>query len=458
MQIIIHGNRDYQKFFSLTPEKGRGPYVPSHYMLKRETEDGVLLCSTLTGELVLLSPEEKQALDRCPADLSPVTQGLIRHRFLVPQGVREDLTVEQLRAVMMKRLEAKRVIVNYNILPTTFCNARCFYCFESGVRHVHMSNETADRLVKFIASHHGGKKVTLAWFGGEPMLGMRQIDRICRGLDRLNISYVSDMTSNGFLFDADLARHAREAWQLKSIQITLDGTREIYNRIKAYLSAGEDPYERVLRNIGLLADEGVRVRIRLNMDSHNEKDLENLIDELSDRFAGKKTVRVYVAILDEGAGFDPISHTPEEQERLVKRLSQLRDRLEEKGWPHFRAGMLPGLCINSCRADDPHSVQCTPEGILSKCVTHIYEDTVGSLEEGVTDREKEVWWRQRAPFDGCETCPLYPSCLYLLKNCPDRRTGCDTDDRRRKIAGYEALMLSKYEEWKAAGNNTEEEA
>ncbi len=447
MREIITGKKDILGLLARN-RRQYSIYKQSLYTLRRETKDGALLCNTLTGEMVLLSQEEREAFDRLPGRLVSALGELIDHRFAVPQDCDEGRTAEQLQALLQKRCEAKRIITHYNILPTTYCNARCFYCYECDIPHVHMSEETADALVEFIAAHHGDAPVKLSWFGGEPLLGKQRIDRICRRLDRMDIGYVSDMISNGYLFDADLVCQAQEVWKLKRVQITLDGTREIYNRIKAYVSPGEDPYLRVLRNIGLLTGAGIHVDIRLNMDSHNAEDLDRLIDELTERFEKRERLFIYVRQLDEGEGFDPIRHSPEELERLKHQLIELQEKLESKGWRQHKDADFPCLRINSCMADDPQSVQCTPDGLFSKCEDRIYEHMVGTVETGITDREQVKWWQQRVSYPGCAECPLYPSCIRLLKNCPVKKGKCTAYDLEHRIAYYLDLMLEKYEAWK----------
>ncbi len=447
MDIIVHGNMNCLKFFS-RPREGCGSlFIPSRYMIRQAVSDGVLLCSTLTGELALLNPEEVKYMGGEPVPFSSETADLIAHRFLVPRDVPENRTVDQLHSVMLKRREAKNVINNYSVLTTTYCNARCFYCFESGIRHVHMSEETADRLVRFITEHHGESKVKLAWFGGEPLLGRRRIDRICQGLSERGVVFTSTMTSNGYLFDPESVHRASEVWNLKRVQITLDGTEKLYNKIKAYVSPDDNPYRRVMHNIGLLSDAGIYVNIRLNLDSHNGQDLALLIRELSERFPERKKISVYVSILNEGLGFDPISHTAGDREKLHQTIIGLWDLLKKQGWPVFGASEFPQLKDGFCIASSPYSIQCTPDGIFSKCTGSIYENPVGNLTEGITDTEKIIWWRQRSPFDGCEACPLYPSCTRHLVHCPSR-TPCIEEELKGRIEGYKELMIKKYEDRK----------
>lgn len=447
MRFIVPGNKNIQRLLSSIQVESKSLYVLSNFLLRQDTEDGVLLCNTLTGEMALLTIEDMQALEQTPIHPSENVNELIRHRFLVPQGCREAEAADQLRNLLLKRREAKKDIYNYVILPTTFCNARCFYCYESGIRHVHMSEDTAKQLVEFIATHHGDNIVNLSWFGGEPLIGKQRIDQICDDLEKRMITFSSTMTSNGFLFDVELVKHAKKAWNLKSVQITMDGTEEIYNRTKAYVTTDVNPYQKVLRNINFLLEAGIQVNIRLNLDSHNVKDVAELIDYLSERFQSNNFF-MYVSRLNEEVGFAPIHRNTEDKEQLYKALKQIRSLLEKKGWPQFRADKLPYMQTFYCIAEDPCSVLCTPDGVLGKCLDHIYEDTVGSLTEGVSDKEKINWWRQRAIRHGCDICPLYPFCNNLLLHCPMREEECYAEMREYKMAGFRAIMLREYEKWK----------
>lgn len=455
MQIIVAGNRDYLKILCYAKHLKNTYFKLSHSVLLCKKENETLLCNTLTGELILLSDKEKEQLEHLPStELFGLTD-LKLHGFLTPQDHQEDQSVEQLCAIMLKRQEAKKTITHYNILPTTFCNARCFYCYESNIHHVHMSEETADKLIEFIAEHHGDAKVKLSWFGGEPMVGKARIDQICQGLTDRGIPFTSGMTSNGYLFDADVVQHAKEAWKMKSIQITLDGTEEIYNQTKAYVNVSVNPYHRVIQNIGYFADAGIHVDIRLNLDSHNAENLTELIEELSERFKNREYLAIYVSQLDEGAGFDPIEHSQSDLERLARQLIDLQELLESKGWPQFRETKLPSLRVTSCMADDPCTVQCTPDGIFSKCEDQIYNHTVGSLDEGITNKEEIKYWQQRRAFEGCAECPLYPSCIRLLKNCPVKTAKCTEYEKSRRIARYKEIMLEEYEKWKQSQASAE---
>ena len=451
MQIIVEGSKPIKRLIEQKYYENR-QYVPSKFQLRLETDKGMLVCNTLTGGVVLLSVEEKDILLGKAQKNGQIVKELLKQGLLVPKNCDEIKRCEQLRAILIKRQEAQHIIDHYNILPTTGCNAKCFYCYESNLRHISMSMETAERLVEFIYKNHGGKRVLLSWFGGEPTLGVRQIDYICERLRQLKVPYDSEMVSNAYLFDSNLVEHAKSYWNLNNIQITLDGTEKVYNRTKAYVAIKDNAYQRVLRNIKLFLDENINVNIRLNMDNHNVQDLRDLIDELTDRFQGEKHLAIYVRLLKEGAGFSPIEHNDENLRELRSQFLEMQNLLEKNGWKQIWRFSIPKLRSFTCMADNPCSVQCTPEGVLSKCEDYIYEHTVGTLTDGVNNENEMHWWRQRIKHDECESCVLYPSCTYLLKNCPTRPSRCNVSERNHRIQLCYEKMLDALEQWKHSKN------
>ena len=47
----------------------------------------------------------------------------------------------------------------------------------------------------------GGKPVKIRWLGGEPTVAAHRIDQISKGLIDRGIDFISNITTNGYLFD-----------------------------------------------------------------------------------------------------------------------------------------------------------------------------------------------------------------------------------------------------------------
>ena len=391
------------------------------YLVQEQCGEGTLLLNIVSGELILLSEKENELLSLLPSPYVPEMDELIAHRFLVTETFDESKSVDQLRT-LLKKLQPQKGITGFSILPTTACNARCFYCFESNEPRYTMTAEIAEKTVEFIAAHcEPDKTVPIKWFGGEPTAGEKRIDQICDLLQEKGIRYTSSMISNAYLFDEEMVRKAKEKWKLTSIQITLDGTEPVYNQVKAYVNAEGSPYQRVMRNIGLLLDAGIRVLVRINLDKHNEDDLTELVKELGNRFSGRKLFEAYAAPLFEGAGYAPIIHQEDDHSGIVQSVLRLNQQIEQvgcrRGTRYVQNSALPSLRYYYCMADNPRSIQINPLGQFGKCEHYISTHLVGSLKDGcASDSPEWQYWMNPVYLESCKKCSLYPDC-GLIKNC-----------------------------------------
>lgn len=414
MKTIVEGKANVCKLLGKQRVKTGTKYRLIKYVLRAECKDGTLLHNVITGQLVLLSSEQTQALETLPAEARGILNELIKEYFLVPIEYEDKEIVYQLRKIM-KRLFQSNGISSYTILTTTNCNARCFYCYQSNITHVNMSSETADKVINYMLSHRSNEPLHLKWFGGEPLVGIARIDQICRALRKNKVEYTSSMISNGFLFDEETIRKAVHLWKLKRIQITLDGTMEVYNRTKAYVSNDSNPYCRVINNIKLLLENGIYVVIRLNLDSHNQNDLGNLVEDLQVNFGTYKNIGLYTHVLFENEGFSPLKRDKAITRSLYDSQDQLRKRIDREGLS-VRRERLPSLKTHSCMADSDNAVCIFPDGRLYKCEHTEEGDEFGSIDSAETLPLNIMKFKETYETRNCRECPLFPKCV-LLKNC-----------------------------------------
>lgn len=421
----------------LCPEQrpADGGYRFSQYGLRVPCEEGVLLYHTLTGELLILSDDED---GRSESDGS-LRSELIRKRFFVPEDYDEYALCRQIRQVAGLLTPKKKRITNFTVFTTMDCNARCRYCYELGRPRIPMSDRTARDAAEYISRVCEGGKVALSWFGGEPLMNRGAIDIITAELRRRGVPFTSRIVSNGYLFDADTVRTAVGEWSLERAQITLDGTEEKYNRIKNYVGSEGSAFRRVLDNIGLLLDAGVRVTIRLNADLDNAEDLSKLTDELADRFRGEKKPVLYSVLLhdfspsgaDEGAGAEALEAWDALQRKILESpLGSLR-RLPR------------GIQTNGCMADSDSSVTILPDGRIGKCEHESERDLIGSIYSGITDSDTVARWRERVDVPECRTCAFAPTCTRL-KTCSWTNGRCTEEDRERMRLGVGQMIINEY--------------
>lgn len=417
MKIIKEARTGITKVWGKQKRK-EGRYRLLKYTIEEESEAGPLLYNMVSGELLALTAEEKAFLATLPGEVPEEYETLLEKHFLVPEDYEEAKSVKQIRR-LLSLMQREKDVLGYTILPTTYCNARCFYCYESDFTYQHMSEETAHDVVDYIAAHCHGKAVSLSWFGGEPLLGAKIISQISKELADREIKYHSSMISNGIRFDEEMIREAKDCWKLQNVQITIDGTEEIYNEVKSYVDVtGESPYRRILKNIRLLSEAGIRVSIRINMGFHNTEDIKKLILELSEYFADCQNVSMYVHELFDGEGTEPVHYTEQEKKDFAALVNELNHYADGQG-KYEKKRELPSLTLSHCMADKDGSVIIYPDGRLTKC-EHFNPDAEGIGSIYSEERNQAVLdsWKEQADLPNCRECPLYPTCV-LLSKCPE---------------------------------------
>ena len=402
-----------------------------------------LLFNTLTRQLLALSPRYIDFFGDDRLLLASVLDGevpasLYERHFLVPEHVPEVQTYLGLRKVLALKREPPRGITHFVILPTTACNARCFYCFEQGMQYLKMSAETVENTLRFIVSHKpaDAEKIHIHWFGGEPMCAADNIDRICGGLTGAGIGYDAEMTSNGSLFTEALAKRAAEAWKVSRIQITLDGMAEEYARRKRYTGALRDPFGTVIRNVHLLIAAGISVTIRLNADENNLGELYRVVDFLHDEYSReeKNSLRVYAHSLygQSGDGLD-VCPAGTGTDALEARVLEINDYILRRELTGRDLDELFTLKLHFCMAAAPESnVLIDAAGQLFACDAMTEGMRCGDVLSGV---DPQAWRRITAPCavrEECGRCVFLPQCTEFDR-CPNRMTygDCYRQEKRK---------------------------
>lgn len=403
-------------------------YRPNKFVINVKTNNGWLLYNTITGGIVAIDNKD---------DLVKSLEQLEKMFFYVPREFDELSWVDKHRESKINSTPEKG-LDGFTIFTTMDCNARCFYCYESGQPQIRMTERTACDVAEFIIRNSAGSFVNIRWFGGEPLLNIKVIDLICDKLKTKSIQYKSTMISNGLLFSDQILLKAKDSWNLRSVQITLDGTKDVYQKAKAYKKANGDEFERVISNVHKLVESGIRVSIRLNQDFYNTPDLIELVDFLSKEFKGKKRLSVYNNWLyDEADSID----AKLDAERYAK-FKELQSKLIEC---HLYSNnpLRNKLKVYHCMADNDSSVIITPKGDIGKCEHYTNQHLIGNVcEPEFNDDERLKCKEKYGSSSKCYECPLYPQCVRI-KICPAEKGTCSLIECENKIELIKRALLRK---------------
>lgn len=416
-------------------------YRPISFVVEQPVDEGLLLYHTMTKSMLLLSSEEAKLYKSRPASLPQ----LIEKWFLVPTAHDDRQLSRQVRDVVKLTREKKKGITGYTILTTTDCNARCFYCYEKGRPRRPMNNDTALRTAQYIIDHCDKQKVSINWFGGEPLFNKSVITTICSKLAEAGIDYSSTMVSNGYLFDDNTVKEAVGTWRMKSVQITLDGTETIYNRSKAYIYKGVNAYQRVIANIHRLLEAGIRVSIRLNIDVHNADNLMELADELHQEFGSNDKLAIYLHMLFEiSDGSVAIKHE-QERKTVFEKMKEIEAKLADYGLYDIKP-LSKGIKINQCMADGDQSVVIDPSGNIGKCEHYSEDHYIGHIDSDDSDEAMVERFREyHDEIDACATCFDYPNCIRL-KLC-ENNANCYLEMREDRLNKIRQSMQKTYQNY-----------
>lgn len=449
MEIITTPNQLVLACIGEQPVYANKDYRINKHCLITDIDNGKLVFNGLTRSLIFLTNDEVQEIGNINKYIY-----LYKYYFLVPEEFKEEDVEDFIRYKRMIPIDDVYLDhpSSFTILTTTKCNARCFYCYElaSKGKH-HMTLETAERVAKYIhAVAPTDKVINLAWFGGEPLFNVNAIDAITKYLRDENRPFTSTFTTNGYLFNKDLILKAKTLWNTVNCQITIDGTENVYNKIKNYVTKDSlSPYKKVLNNIAILLNNGIRVTIRMNIDKANASNLKSLVYEIRNRFGVHPNLNLYSWIVFEDEHY---SRTPEEHKQIFKDLKELEDTIEECG---YFIGQIPGNDITyyQCMADGGNSVLISQDGKLGTCEHLIDSNFWGDIEYPLKKDFKElnIWRVYEKPLDICQDCPLYPQCLRPT-HCQEM-SKCDNQYKEWRIRRAIRGIIKLYKDYRNNSNN-----
>ncbi len=407
----------------------------SVFCVEKRLSDGCLLYNSFTRELLWIENEEEN---------KSLETYLYENWFLVNANFDEIAFYDSFFSLYKMSFPNSNGLYGYTILTTTNCNAKCFYCYEKGMDLCSMTETTANKVANFIVrTNDANKIVNLNWFGGEPLLNCNVIDIVSKILTENGVTFISNITTNGFLFDKSLVKKALSLWKLKDVQITLDGTSDLYNKVKSYETTIENPYDLVVSNIYMLLDEGVNVSIRLNLGLYNMNNLSVLVDELYKKWNMYNNLRVYCGILYSEFGNSKQKYTSEQLKALIDCRITIEDKIRNLGMSQGNLHLNRGITSSRCMADNDSCVVIFPNGKLGKCDSRLDDGFVGCVDD--ESFNENSWWQYRVRSEKlpeCRECFRYPDCIRL-EMCQEHKE-CYGEVRDRLLEDTKQAMLNDY--------------
>ena len=120
----------------------------------------------------------------------------------------------------MSRLDTSYLTLT--IAPTTACNFKCVYCYESGITPLSAKAQTnlLEDTISFVKLFKNTKYLRVTWYGGEPLLQFEYIEKMSHRLLEMFDNYNARMITNAYLLDKAKSQKLKEL-KISTIQVMM---------------------------------------------------------------------------------------------------------------------------------------------------------------------------------------------------------------------------------------------
>ena len=399
----------------------------SFYNIEIRENGTNLVFNTKTRACVFLDNTEMEAYNNLQGE---VADSLVKLGFWVESNCNEQ---ENVLKIIQDNIERDaNNIRSHTIYTTTYCNAHCYYCFENNLKKESMTANTAIDVANYIIRKQGNaKKLYVIWFGGEPLLNTNVIDIISSEIKKqlpAGVEYRSSIYTNGILFSDELIKHSIEEWNLKAVQVTIDGLKQTYERVKGFNL--DNSFDDVVNRISAVANAGLRVQVRVNYDETNFNEVLELIEFLKNKYMQYNNVFVYAYKIFKPENEDNSKNNSVDYDFIIFK------KLVETGFCQDILESIKGN-MNTCIAGSEYSTLYLPSGQIIKCDRDC-KSVVGDIYGNINDLEMRKWINNRIN-SMCYQCKMLPlcggGCIYEFIN---GKKGCmiSEDLVKRKLQYY----------------------
>lgn len=307
---------------------------------------------------------------------------LLKARIIV-KNQEDDLNV-YIADILKNRYNSSDMALT--ILPTRGCNFKCIYCYEQDRPNISMSEQTENAIVRFVKSNANLKRLSVVWYGGEPLLNFDSIIRLTKKFQQLDIEYSAKIVSNGYLLTKEKAEKMKEL-SIRNIQITFDGSEQMHNQRRALLG-GQPTYRAIMENLKYLLEVNneITIDIRTNIDKRNKDDYHTFYNSFKSEINDNR-ITMYPGFVSDLLSSECVSpeHNISEGGYKAQFVLDVFDKygIEVKSF-------LPKYRRHSCVASKYFAFVIGPKGEIYKCWRMVgnAKETIGNVNDGTFDMAK----------------------------------------------------------------------
>ena len=197
----------------------------SKYNIVFESPYGRFIYNTFTNNLMEMNASLISCIDKIiSGDFSYLSEddvlALKKNMILVDDDTNIYRSIKLQR--LMSRLDTGYLTLT--IAPTTACNFKCIYCYESGIAPLSAKAKLnlLEDTISFVKLFKNTKFLRVTWYGGEPLLQFEYIEKLSHRLMNMFENYNAHMITNAYLLDKAKSQKLKEL-KISAIQVTIDG-------------------------------------------------------------------------------------------------------------------------------------------------------------------------------------------------------------------------------------------
>lgn len=287
-------------------------YYISKYLNVVDTKYGSVLFSGVNGAIDEVSQEIGEAFKKGRLEYLDKVLSESDKSHMINRGYLTRLDAAQEEAAFIKFAKVLRDNCNKRndsgtimFLLSYDCNLNCAYCYQKEHRHNHKNIAMGEDLIERIFKSLYDKiipglkreKLRIMFYGGEPFLNgnRKAIDKILyyAKIYGLRASAITNAT-----FESNMIDIFGEAnGMVNRCQVSIDGAKRLHDKSRIPIN-GRPTFDKIVKNIKLMIEKGVKVSLRLNLDRKKLESVQELMREL--KFAGilgHKNISIYASPL-----------------------------------------------------------------------------------------------------------------------------------------------------------------
>jgi len=328
---------------------------------------------------------------------------------------------------------------------TNGCNMNCRYCYVDQSRPASMRFETARKAIDMAAADQRRGMVSIAFFGGEPLLEKDLIGRCvdyCRHLKKAGSpGFHLKMTTNGLLLDDALIEYAKREGIF--IALSHDGIREAHDMLR------RDKHD--AGTYGAVQSAAARLLAAAPyspvMMTVNPQNVRYFADSVKHHYG--TGFRYLICSLNYAGpwGEDTLAELQRQYRQLSEWYYELTMREEKFYFSPFDVKISSHIsgdayCHERCELGK-NQLSIGPEGGIYPCVQFVGDDEyrIGDVDSGI-DRQKRrrLYTMSESEKSTCVACAIRKRCNHYC-GCLNRQTTGSINTVSPVLCAHERTVL-----------------